>query len=318
MKREFLSQGLIYTLPTMFSKGMALLLLPLYTRVLSPGQYGTFDLLILSASVLNIVIGMEISQAVARFSVPEKDKCKSNNFAITGMSFGIFCYFIFAIMFLSLGNIIRPLLSPELSAGPLYNLAIVFISLSGLFNIISNQLRWKFRTSEYSFTLIIQILMTALLSLILLYLFDLGLVALLGGLVAGMAAGIIVSLFFLRNDLSFGISRSLLKQMLKYSIPLIPSGLCVWMATGIDRIMVISFFSVEELGVYSLAFKLSSVISILLVGLQTSLAPLILRDFENKQLKDELSDLFTIFVYAAGAFVIGLVLFAELILWKIV
>ena len=71
MIRTFLKDSAVYTVPSIISRGLALLLVPFYTRVLSTADYGSLDLLMVFASVVNSSIALEVSQGVARFYVSE-------------------------------------------------------------------------------------------------------------------------------------------------------------------------------------------------------------------------------------------------------
>ena len=62
MLRSFIKDSAIYAIPQIFSKGINLILLPLYTRILSPNEYGSLDLLLIFAAIINVTIALEVSQ----------------------------------------------------------------------------------------------------------------------------------------------------------------------------------------------------------------------------------------------------------------
>ena len=70
MLRQFLKDSAIYGFSSLLTKGVGFLLLPLYTRTLSPEQYGAMDLLHVVRSVVAVTVALEIAQAMARF-LPE-------------------------------------------------------------------------------------------------------------------------------------------------------------------------------------------------------------------------------------------------------
>ena len=59
--------GVVYAAGTVLSRGIALLLLPLVTRVLSPAEYGALDMIVTIGVLINLVVPLETSQALARF-----------------------------------------------------------------------------------------------------------------------------------------------------------------------------------------------------------------------------------------------------------
>ena len=74
MLKAVLRDSLVYGLASILSKGLAIFLLPLYTRVLSPSDYGAYDLLITLGVLANLIVALEISQGLARLwsDTPEK------------------------------------------------------------------------------------------------------------------------------------------------------------------------------------------------------------------------------------------------------
>ena len=95
MLKSLLKDSVIYALPTFVSRGLSLFLVPLYTRVLVPGDYGALDLFMVFAGIVNLTVAMEISQAVARFYTSEKEPLKKISYASTAFWFTIVSLFLF-------------------------------------------------------------------------------------------------------------------------------------------------------------------------------------------------------------------------------
>ena len=72
MLRKLFKDSVIYTIPILISKGIGILIIPIYTRILSVSEYGNLDLLLVIANLVNLVVAFEISQGVARFYSAEK------------------------------------------------------------------------------------------------------------------------------------------------------------------------------------------------------------------------------------------------------
>ena len=78
----------IYVVPTVLSRGLGLILLPVYTRFLTPDVYGALELLMLLYVLLNLTLPLEITQSVARFladsnELEDKQKIVSAGFWFT-------------------------------------------------------------------------------------------------------------------------------------------------------------------------------------------------------------------------------------------
>ena len=67
MLRRLSADAALYTLSNAMVRGLGLLLLPIYVRVLTPADYGRLDLLTVIGSLIAVVAALEVTQGVMRF-----------------------------------------------------------------------------------------------------------------------------------------------------------------------------------------------------------------------------------------------------------
>src|SRR5207244_7004313 len=82
----------------------------------------------------------------------------------------------------------------------------------------------------------------------------------------GTLAVYLVLLAYRRYQLGLQFDRSLLREMNRFGLPLVPSALALWAITFIDRLFVSAYKGIGEVGVYSLAVRASSVIVFLMIA----------------------------------------------------
>jgi O-antigen/teichoic acid export membrane protein len=75
-----------------------------------------------------------------------------------------------------------------------------------------------------------------------------------------------VLLFYRRYQLGLEFSRDLLRQMNHFGMPLVPSALALWAINFIDRIFIAQYKGQAEVGVYSVAVRISSAIVFLMIA----------------------------------------------------
>src|SRR5689334_9559085 len=85
MFRDIIKKSGTYSVALLASRALGLFLLPLYTRYLTPGDYGVLELLDLTVNLAGILIGGRLGQALFYFyfsagTEEEKDKCISMAF----------------------------------------------------------------------------------------------------------------------------------------------------------------------------------------------------------------------------------------------
>lgn len=314
MLRAFLKDSLVYTIPSLLSRGLSLFLVPLYTRVLSPADYGSLDLLTVFAGIVNLTIALEISQGVARFYPIESDPQRKTGYASVAFWFTLSCYSVFCILCLSCTRLLAPLILGQPGHDRAFQLGIGYITLNGLFYLLQNQLRWELRSQAYAVTSMLMSIVSACLAAYFSYGLHWGLEGLLLGMLIGSGTAIAASMYLLRQSIRFTFDRAILLQMLGFSSPLVLSGIAVWVSLYIDRVMINHFLSIREVGLYGIGYRVASIASLAMVGFQGALTPLVYTHYREADTPFQLARIFRFFMATALIMFSGLTLFSEEIL----
>ncbi|MEP1001676.1 flippase [Leptolyngbya sp. SLC-A1] len=314
MLRTFLKDSVIYAIPAFVSRGLSLFLIPLYIRMLSPADYGSLDLLMVFANLVNLTIALEVSQGVARFYSDASDKAYKVAYASSAFWFTVFCYSLFMVLALSYSNTLSVWVMGRSGLKVTFQIGTVYIVLNGIFYLIQNQFRWELRSKHYGIVSLSVAFSTAVAALVFIYRLRWGLEGLLLGQVFGALVGVIYGLWHLRKSFRFHFNVARLREMLAFSFPLVPSGIAVFISTYIDRLMINYFLSVEDVGIYGLGFRLASIIGLVIVGFQGALTPLIYSHHRKIDTPHQLAQIFRIFLAFALFFYLALALFSRNIL----
>lgn len=244
----------IFTLTNFVSRFLSLIILPLYTYYLSTEEYGTIDLVTTVISLIFPIFSLTISDAVLRLSISDGEKQKEifsdgikviligsipvalgtmvSSFFINDL--WILCSF-FVIYFLQAFNTIFGAFAKAINKTRLMAIITLIVSISIVaFNVFFvAAVRWGIRGYWIS--------------------------TILGNLI-----GFILYIFVckLYNYWKAGsIDRAVLKEMLMYSVPLIPNALFWWINSSLDRWALTLLTSVSVVGLYSCANKIPSALS---------------------------------------------------------
>lgn len=310
MLRSFIKDSVIYTLPTIVSRGLSIILVPLYTRVLTPADYGIFDLLLVFASIVNLTIPLEIGQAVARFFPAETDQEKKVSFFSTAFWFTLAIYSIFAFFAISLGKDLSSLVLQKEGITVVFQLGIIYIWINGIMLIVQNQLRWELKSKKYAISSLIFSISTAIVAVVLAYILKLGLVGLLVGMIVGVAFSLIYCLYALKGSIKLQFNSGVFKKMLLFSAPLIPSGIAVFLNTYVDRLMINHFLGLEAVGLYGVGIRIAAIVGLVMVGINYSLYPLVYTHYKEINTPFEIARIFRFFVFISLLFYVGITLFA--------
>ncbi len=310
MIKVFFRDSIAYVFPSIVSRGLSLFLVPLYTRVLSPADYGALDLLTVFAVVINLTIALEVTQGVARFYASEKDLERRVLYASSAFWFTIVVYSIFTVVAFLFTTSISPYVFGRTGMDDVFQCGIIYIWASGLFNLVQNQFRWELRSRQFAVVSLLLTISTAGISILLAYVLNWGLIGLVAGMTAGSLLAIALGIWWLRFSFPFRIDLALLREMLTFSSPLVFSGIAIWAGTYMDRLMLNHFLSVSDVGVYGIGYRIASVAGLVMAGFQGALTPLVYKYHTDPEMPRNVARIFRVCVALSLLVFAGLSLFS--------
>lgn len=258
--------SLIYGVADILSKSIGFLLIPLYTHYLTPADYGTLELLDLTSYIIGMLSAMGITNSVMRFyyEFSEQDK-RDQVISVALITIGAV-----SLMFFAISVFFSKHISSLVFSSPDYFRMFQIIFASLVFNL-SNQIPLTvLRIEQKSFLFItfslIRTTLTLSLNILFLVYFEMGVMGiLLSGLIVAAGMGVYLLIYQLRR-IKISYSFSLLKPMLKYGIPLAWSTFGMFIVNFADRFFLQRLTTMEELGLYSLAYRFGFLPSVIVMG----------------------------------------------------
>ena len=253
--KRLLSNTAILGAGTFASKVLVLLLMPFYTSVLSTAEFGTADLISQTANLLIPLAAVGICDGIFRFtldSAEDKKKILSTGMAILLLGSAAMCGLVQILwLFDTLNDHIL--------------LIILYVIAANIHLAFANYIRAEGKNVLFAVQGIINTVLTILLNILFLVVFDMSSTGyVLSVVVADFSLCVI--LFFaarLYRCISFrAVDGKVAKEMLRFSIPYIPTTV-MWLITSVsDRYIVTAYRSVEENGLYAAAYKLPTMLSL--------------------------------------------------------
>jgi len=314
MLKRMLHDGTVYSISSFLGRGIALILVPFYTKVFSPTDYGIIDIFSVVASLTFLIVALEISQSVARFYPELEDLNTKKSYASTALIFTIISYLIFGFLMFSFADFIGHKILDKQYFKSLYSIAIIQIVIAGISRFLINQLRLQFRSKTYALVNITNLVVTSIAAIYLVLVIRIGVIGTFYAALIGSSSTLILAFSLSTHDYGLVFSKKKLVEMLRFSLPFVPSSIAVFLSLFTDRIMIKEMLSLNELGLYGIAFRFSSIIIVLVSGFRTALSPLIYKYYKRESTKLELSKLLNIFVFFGGLFVSLMFLFPKEIL----
>jgi len=238
---------LTYSFGEMIVKGISFLALPFYSYLILPEEYGVLGFLSSLTSFLPFIFTLYYLYAYVRFSVDVKDEELLSTYFYMGLFLNIF-YFVSAI-------ILYLLLIKSYDIQLKYYILSIGSSTSVyLFQVLQMYYRSKGKSSEYlKFSIVYALGALALNFIFLLYFKDNILAMLLSSLFISIGASL-VAYRVLKEYVKWEFYNfKLVVEVLKYSIPLVPGAIGLLLFSQSDKLVLASYVSKEELGVYVMA-----------------------------------------------------------------
>lgn len=276
--KSLAGQSLIYGIGGMLPKAIGFLLLPLYTRLLSPADYGILAFTSTLSAVIQIFFELGISGAITRFYYDFLDrKNELRSYLGTIWIFLTALSFTLAILLSLFGDTLFTALFKETSFYP-YGFLTIWISF---FTVASTIPLMLFRVREqpkyYVLMTVGRFLVMTLAIIYFVAVLRQGAAgSLRGQLLAGMLFFIPFTFITIRNS-NWSIRSNYLKATLIFSLPLVPHLLSGWALSVSDRIILERYVSLDQLGLYSLGYRMAMILDILLTSINMAWSPYFFR-----------------------------------------
>lgn len=247
----------LLTISNLGSKVLSFVLIPLYTSVLTTGDYGTYDLYSTTVSLLAPILTLTVANGVMRFCLDDKYE-KEEVFTI-GIAQELKAIIIFTILVI-LNHTFQ--LIPIFDEYPIHLILLFFGSrFYNFFSLFSRGIGKIFDLSIAGALNSISVLSFNLFFLLYLKL------GLEGYFIANILAYMIPGFYlFIRTGArNYFVSKTKLsvkKEILTYSKPMIFSNIGWWINNVSDRYIVTWICGIAANGVYSVAYKLPSILNI--------------------------------------------------------
>jgi O-antigen/teichoic acid export membrane protein len=260
----------IYGLGAVVSRLIGVFLLPVVTRYLTRAELGAVDTLIALSIVLVIVFRAGISMAFFRYYFDAEDDAGRTRVVRTSFWYTMAA----ATTALVLGCLLAPQISEWLfsthSHADLVRAAFVLLWAQMNYEQLTSLFRVEERSVAFVAATLANVLITVGSTILLVAVWDKGALGVLVGNFTGTLVVYFVLLAYRRYQLGLEFDRPLFRQMQRFGLPLVPSGLAIWAIDFADRFFLLKLKNAAEVGLYSVGVRISTAILLLLIALRTA------------------------------------------------
>ncbi|MFR5420762.1 MAG: lipopolysaccharide biosynthesis protein [Oscillospiraceae bacterium] len=251
--KTLVSNTMLISLGTFGSKLLVFFMVRFYTSYLTPADYGTADLITQTANLLFPLISLGITDGVFRFAVDHTEQRRN--------IFSVGVYTILA------GAVLLVAILPLLGLFPQFDGFLWLIALYTMCSCFHSLCAQFVRAEGHTALFAVQGMINTVLVIGLNVLFLVGLRMGITGYVLSVALADLACtlLLFVRErlwrQLMLRPGWAAAREMLAYSIPMIPTTVFWWITSVSDRYMVTAYLGVDANGIYAVSYKMPTILS---------------------------------------------------------
>lgn len=253
---KLFSDTAVLAFGTFGSKLLVFLLMPLYTALLSPSEYGTAELITGTANLIMPFACVGITNGIFRFAAEkgtDREGVFSSGVVLLGIGLGVTA--VLGAVAFAIGSAWRTEIL----------LVLLYILFADLQAVCAQYVRAIDRTRLFAIQGIFNTLITVGCNVLFLLVFDLGVV---GYVLATIVGNLLTTAFLILNARlwrAFGfrrVTRATMRELFRFSLPMVPTTIC-WLITDLSDRYLVTYFCGDAInGIYSAAYKIPTVVNL--------------------------------------------------------
>ena len=250
----------VYGTANVLDRAVSFLMLPVYTRFLTPADYGILELIAMTVSFLGVTLGMGVEAAVSRFYFDYKEVEKRNLVISSGLLGYSGFALIFVVLLLPFSNVLAELILDSASLGHYFVVALIGLGLGFVQPINLAYLRVQQKSGTLLVVQVAKTLFGLSIIILLVVVKEMGVYGvLLGTLISNFVLTILLTVFTLTRT-RLRVDWTLVKGMIKFGLPLVPSNISAYIVQASDRWFVKEYVNMASTGLYSIGYKFGTLV----------------------------------------------------------
>jgi O-antigen/teichoic acid export membrane protein len=258
--------GAVYLIGTLLSRLAGFIMLPVYTRVLTPRDYGVMEMLAYTTDILTFLVGLGVSTAVTRHYYKYEGDRARNELVSTAAVLLFVLFVVVAIPVLLLAEPVTSLLLKPGEPALFVRLSMVSLVIGVAIDVPMTVMRARQESQQVVLWGAIRLLLAIALNLVLVVWLRLGVLGVLISTIVsgGLVGGYLVSRLLRVTGLHF--SREKARALIAFGAPFAIWELGSFVLHFSDRFFLNAYGTLEEVGLYSLSYKVAIVIPFFVTG----------------------------------------------------
>jgi O-antigen/teichoic acid export membrane protein len=264
--REIGKDFVKYGFMSAVSQMSGLLLMPLFTRVLSVDEYGVVDVIATFVSLISIGMRLALPNGLARYygaySVPGKRARLATTLVVLVLGFSLFV--ALGLSFSGTAEWLSGMIIGDVGYSPFIQLGCWIALMNSVVAVPQVILRLERRIVALNLSSLLSTVLYATTALYFVFALDKGVAGVFYAQLLSTMVLLAVTLVLTLRYFALDVSIHDLRHTLAYSLPLLPNLLSTWINNQTDRLLLLLLMGLSAVGVFGAAARVSRVVLFLL------------------------------------------------------
>ena len=271
--KSFFGSGAVYASTMAVQRAVSFLLLPIFTHILLPSQYGELSIALAANAVATVIFAFGLELAIFRGLVHLADDRDARNRFVRS----IWTFLLIAPLLA--GVAVTLLMAPFLSTSSVLGVGELCLAMLAASLYVSATtlplalLRVDRRLHDFIVVNTVATVTTVGLELLLVVVFRAGVTGWLVALCLGSATTLVVAMVVVPYRRPRPFDRAIVRDTLRQSIPVMPHFAAMWSLQLADRVLLAALVTTASVGVYSLASNMATPLLVLVIGVNQAFMP---------------------------------------------
>jgi len=279
-----LKDTLVYGLGNMAIKFVGLLLIPVYLdqKFFTVDDFGRIGLLEISALVLTAFLASGLPQSLTRWFWDKEHKSNQKGIFFMSLSTQVVVSLAFCVLLIPLSARLSEVIFSKPDWGRVISLVIISSAIQAVNNIINTLMRLQSKSVLYTVTNLFKLVLVLSLTLYFIISRKMGLEGIYLAQVIGNSISVLILMGYIIKNTRLFFDKTIFKSMSRYGFPLLIANISAVLLNVIDRFSLNSLALLKYVALYTLAFKITSVLKLAIVdSIKLALGPMMIKRIDT-------------------------------------
>jgi O-antigen/teichoic acid export membrane protein len=312
--KRLVKHSSIYGLGAILNRAVAIVLLPLYTRYLTPGEYGDLELFFITSTFLFMILQFGMGSAIFR-SIVFKSTSKPGVILNTAFFFLFFMNFMVVLLLCGFAETLSLAIFESPDNAPLLRILFVTDFFLVIAVVAESKLRIDERSALFSSIALGNFILGMILTIVFFVVFNWGISGILWAQLINAVIFTIIYLSAILKDFQFRFSFRELKEMLGFGLPLVPASIATSVLMLSSRYFLEHLGNADDVGIFSAGYRVAQIISLTVNAFQMAWPTLLFSIAKGENARNTFSKILNYLVFILVTLSLVLSVFARELLF---